>query len=57
MVAVLSVISMHTQKKSLLDYQEIDLGAYADGKPVLCHFNTIFGPTLTLTSPTSNSII
>ena len=43
MVAVLSVISMHAQKKSLLDYQEIGLGTYADGKPVLCHFMTTDG--------------
>lgn len=37
-VAVLSALSIQAQKKSLLDYQEIQLGTYADGKPFLCHF-------------------
>lgn len=37
-IAVLSILSVHAQKKSLLDYPEISLGVYADGKPVLCRF-------------------
>lgn len=37
-IAVLSFLSVHAQKKSLLDYPEISLGVYADGKPVLCRF-------------------
>ena len=37
-IALLSMLSAHAQKKSLLDYQEIQLGKYADGRPMLFHF-------------------
>ena len=37
-IALLSMLSAHAQKKSLLDYTEIQLGKYADGQPLLCHF-------------------
>lgn len=34
----LAALTIHAQKKSLLDYQKIQLGTYANGKPFLCHF-------------------
>jgi len=37
-IVLLSMLSAHAQKKSLLDYQEIQLGKYADGRPMLFHF-------------------
>lgn len=37
-VAVLSVLSVQAQGKSLLDYQTVQFGTYADGTPFLCHF-------------------
>lgn len=37
-IALLSMLSAQAQKKSLLDYQEIQLGKYADGRPMLFHF-------------------
>lgn len=37
-VLALAALTIHAQKKSLLDYQKIQLGTYANGKPFLCHF-------------------
>ena len=37
-IAILSVLSIQAQKKSLADYPEVQLGKCADGKPFMCHF-------------------